>query len=77
MTFKDRFKDPRFLTVLGMVCLLAFNLVNVSNRWIQEAWRDWSDGASGLFLGMAMTLILISVRLRARQWRDEKKRPCA
>ena len=74
---KTRFSDPRVLTVLGMVCLLAFNLINVANRWIGDPWRDWTDGLMGVALGMATVLVLTAVRLRARQWRDEKRSPCA
>jgi hypothetical protein len=77
MIFKNRFKDYRRPMVLGMFCLVAFNLLNFSTRWIDAGWQNWMDGFAGFALGMAMVLILLAVRLRARQWRDEKTSPCA
>ena len=71
-------RNPRILLRIGMVCFLIFNLVNYfGRRWVDAPWRDWTDGLAGLTLGLYIGLMLMVVRLRARQLRGEGNPPCA
>lgn len=70
-------QNHRRLHVLGLLFLIAFNLVNWSNRWIAPAWRDRTDAVAGFAMGVAIGLMLLSIHLRARQLRGEGNPPCA
>ncbi len=73
-----RMKDPHLMIMIGMVCLIAFNVSNfIVRRWIGGSWQDLLDGVSGVALGAAAAFILFAARLKGRQRRGDEASPCA
>ncbi len=69
MFLRGQQKDPTTMMRVGLFFLIlgALSLRFLSSRhWLPE---DLSDGITGLFYGLAIGCILVSLRLRNRQVR--------
>jgi hypothetical protein len=60
-------KTPDTFLRLGMTALLFASVLNFSASRTQGAAEPWIDGAMGLMYGLAIGLLLLSVRLKARR----------
>lgn len=66
MSFRERMKDPNLVMRLGLVFLI---IALLANRFIHPAAivnDGWTDGIKGLFYGLAIGLMLLSVYRRSQ-----------
>lgn len=77
MTLRNRLKETRNLFRLGAACLLLANL----SRWFIHPSAKLSqgivDGATGVFFGLAIGLMLLAVIVKSRQQRQDRGSACA
>jgi len=64
MIFRKRLKDPQVMMFIGMVVLVLGNTMQIVGRYVNN--EALVDGTRGFFLGIAISLLLLSVRLKAR-----------
>ena len=58
-------RKPSFTFRAGLVCFLLSNLVAFFAPRAHLASPDWIDGIHGLFLGLSIGLMLLSIRSKA------------
>ena len=58
-------RKPSFALRAGLACFLVSNLVAFFAPRTHLASQDWIDGIHGVFLGMSIALLLLSLRGRA------------
>jgi hypothetical protein len=67
MILRNRLKEPNTMMSIGLVCLI---LGNVSHYFLHPTGRfaqSLVDGTFGLFLGVSIGCLLLSVRQRSRR----------
>jgi hypothetical protein len=69
MSPRKLLKNPKIMIRAGMVCLLLFNLWPRFLHLSFNLGPDWIDALRGVLLGLAMGLILLAAKLKARQSR--------
>ncbi len=69
MIFRDRLKNHKALMMLGMVFLIIANLWPRFIHLVVDLSPDWIDATHGMLYGLAIGLLLLSVRLNCRQRR--------
>lgn len=62
---------------LGMLFLIIANLVMFKLHPVTAFWQGFSDGVTGLLYGMAIALLLLSVRMNVRRKAGLNDTPCA
>ncbi len=62
MHLPQKFNSRRGLFLVGMAALLLANLVHYFGRAGSSSWFDTSDAIMGLFYGIAIGLLLLSLR---------------
>ena len=62
-----RMKDPVVLLRLGLIFLIAATLATRFVHPTAQFPEDFTDGLKGLLYGLAIGLMLLSIRLRARR----------
>jgi hypothetical protein len=67
MTLKDRLKDRNTMMRVGLLCLLAANLVHWFLRPSGRLAQDVVDGVFGLLIGLTIGCLLVSFRLTDRR----------
>ena len=58
-------RNPKLTLMLGLIALLIGNLLIFAKHWMHG--DAWPDAIVGLFFGMAIGLLLLSVRQRVRR----------
>lgn len=71
MSFSNRMKASKALFGISMMFLVAGLLLFQFHRSGTQIARDSIHAASGLFVGISLGLVLMSVRQAARQRRHE------
>ncbi len=57
--------NPKAALKIGMAALLLASVLNVLSRWVHGFAGDAVDGGMGLMYGIAIGLLLLSVRREA------------
>lgn len=66
MILRNRIKDPNTVIVYGMWSIIVFNVIRFAGRHFTGFWEGVVDGASGAALGIAIGLIFVAMRMKAR-----------
>jgi hypothetical protein len=66
MTFKTHLQDPCNTLRIGMFFLILANLSRYFLHPGNGLSEDWTDGITGLFYGLAIATLLLSVIRRRR-----------
>ena len=66
MLLKNRLKDRKTMTQLGLVLLILANATHFLVRPAGSAARDVVDGIFGLLIGLSIGLLLMSLRRSER-----------
>lgn len=67
MILRERCKDPHALLMIGMAALLLANILQLALRWAHGLGDVIVSAAMGILYGISFTLLLMSVRLKARR----------
>jgi len=70
MLFRNTEKDPRAIIKIGMVFILLFFLMNVLPRFTPIKEGDLYDGVHGMFLGVAIGLLMWGTYLNGKRRRS-------
>ena len=77
MSIRDSFNQPRIMIRLGCVLLI---LASLSMRFLHPSARlseDVLDGVNGLLYGLAISCMLLGVRLNVRRRSGTPAGPCS
>jgi hypothetical protein len=70
MLLRNKKKNPKVIIMSGMVFVLLFFLMNVLPRFTPVKEGDLYDGVHGMFLGVAMGLMMWGTYLDAKRRRS-------
>jgi hypothetical protein len=70
MLLRNKKKNPKVIIMSGMVFVLLFFLMNVLPRFTPVKEGDLYDGVHGMFLGVAMGLMMWGTCLDAKRRRS-------
>ena len=65
MLERYRIKDPNVMMLIGTIALLFANILHFATRWIDDRYGSATDATVGLFFGVAIGMLLLSVKLKA------------
>jgi len=67
VTLREKMKDPNLVLRLGLVFLVLAMLTNYFLHPTARFSEGFTDGMKGLFFGLAIGLMLLSISLRKRR----------
>ena len=67
MSFREKMKDANVVMRLGMALLIVAMLANRFLHPTPQLSENAVDGAKGLFYGLAIGMLLLSIRLRGKK----------